>query len=812
MVADSARIDRLAGLARVWGELYFYHPALTVPDERWENLLVATIPHVEAAQTGEAYAAALNRLLSRLDDPWTQGVVSTHSPALEGDRAPEALEPAPSVSCPPRSASASSSGSPPPSASAIHSATPASTTPRLPSTRRLPDGRGYLEAGNADLTENPDLFLRWGAAIDDLADATGTVLDLRGVYPADRGAWGQSPLPTAFGFFVDAPLALPGRVERVHHGWHERSAAGWQSVYGSTREHRPGGFLVPMRAAGPPVRARYAATDFDALPSYLGPLAVIVDDESLARCEVALAGLQSAGRAFVVHETATGPHVAAARAAGGSLLLWGDVEVCLRHHRLTSGHAWVEVTPDRLVSAGDPDAAIAAAESLLRGGTPKPLDPRPLVWPDPPSSRTDADTPHLPSREARLLGLFKLWCVLGEFFPHLEHADLDWPHLLDEWLPRVEAADTVGAWGTALLELTAHLNDSHIAVNRALRAQVLAARSATHAPPIRLLALADRYVVGDAHDGDTDDGDAGGCEKLTPGAEVTHIDGRAIADVAAERVPLISASTSQARRTRLAREVLLGPADSRAALTVRHGGHERMVTVTRTRPASPPDPPTGDHDAARWIEEFGYLDLTTAESPAVVEEAFVRFVDAPGLLLDMRGYPRCNPRGSVVPRLIDHPCHSAHYHVPLRSGARRGGGTGTTPGRDLVAEHWTQEHYLIQPDPDLHYAGEVAVLIDERAISQSEDFCICLRNAGRGIFVGTPTAGTNGNVTWVDLPGGAVSFTGMRVTYADGSRFQNLGIQPDILVRPTPEGLAAGRDDVLEAAVAALRRTPGGGS
>jgi hypothetical protein len=775
MVADSARIDRLAGLARVWGELYFYHPALTVPDERWENLLVATIPHVEAAQAGEAYAAALNRLLRHLDDPWTQAVVGTHSPAVE-----------------------------------------ASTTARLPSTRRLPDGRGYLEAGNADLTENPDLFLRWGEAIDDLADASGTVLDLRGVYPADRGAWGQSPLPTAFGFFVDAPLALPGRVERVHHGWHERSAAGWQSVYGSTREHRPGGFLVPMRAAGPPVRARYAATDFDALPSYLGPLAVIVDDESLARCEVELAGLQSARRAFVVHETATGPHVTAARATGGSVLLWGDVEVCLRHHRLSSGHAWIEVTPDRLVSAGDPDAAIAAAWSLLRGGTPKRLDPRPLVWPDPPSIRTDADTPHLPSREARLLGLFKLWCVLGEFFAHLDYADLDWPHVLDEWLPRVEAADTVGAWGAVLLELTAHLNDSHIAVNRALRAQVLAARSATHAPPIRLLALGDRYVVGEADEGEADegdayDGDAGGCEKLTPGTEVTHIDGRAIADVAAEHVPLISASTPQARKARLARDVLLGPADSRAALTVRNGGHERMVTVTRTRPASTPDPPARDQDAARWVEEFGYLDLTTAESPTVVEEAFVRFVDAPGLLLDMRGYPRCYPRGSVMPRLIDRPCHSANYHVPLRSGARRGGGTGATPGRDLVALHWTQEHYLIQPDPDLHYAGEVAVLIDERAISQSEDFCLCLRNAGRGTFVGTPTAGTNGNVTWVDLPGGAVSFTGMRVTYADGSRFQNLGIQPDILVRPTPEGLAAGRDDVLEAAVIALRQARSGG-
>ncbi|MEQ4208765.1 hypothetical protein [Actinopolymorpha sp. B9G3] len=40
-----------------------------------------------------------------------------------------------------------------------------------------------------------------------------------------------------------------------------------------------------------------------------------------------------------------------------------------------------------------------------------------------------------------------------------------------------------------------------------------------------------------------------------------------------------------------------------------------------------------------------------------------------------------------------------------------------------------------------------------------------------------------------------------------GGRFQNLGIHPDILVAPTPEGIAAGRDDVLEAAIAALRQS-----
>ena len=45
----------------------------------------------------------------------------------------------------------------------------------------------------------------------------------------------------------------------------------------------------------------------------------------------------------------------------------------------------------------------------------------------------------------------------------------------------------------------------------------------------------------------------------------------------------------------------------------------------------------------------------------------------------------------------------------------------------------------------------------------------------------------------------------MRVTYADRSRFQNLGIQPDVLVWPTPDGITAGRDEVVDAAIEARR-------
>ena len=43
------------------------------------------------------------------------------------------------------------------------------------------------------------------------------------------------------------------------------------------------------------------------------------------------------------------------------------------------------------------------------------------------------------------------------------------------------------------------------------------------------------------------------------------------------------------------------------------------------------------------------------------------------------------------------------------------------------------------------------------------------------------------------------------MTHADGRQLQRLGIQPHVRVEPTIAGVRAGRDEVLEAAVAFLR-------
>jgi C-terminal processing protease CtpA/Prc len=97
-----------------------------------------------------------------------------------------------------------------------------------------------------------------------------------------------------------------------------------------------------------------------------------------------------------------------------------------------------------------------------------------------------------------------------------------------------------------------------------------------------------------------------------------------------------------------------------------------------------------------------------------------------------------------------------------------------------------------------HYAGKVVVLVDEVSQSQAEYTTMAFRAAG-AIVVGSTTAGADGNVSQIPLPGGLrTMISGLGVFYPDKRPTQRIGIVPDVVVRPTIAGIRAGRDEVLE--------------
>ena len=100
------------------------------------------------------------------------------------------------------------------------------------------------------------------------------------------------------------------------------------------------------------------------------------------------------------------------------------------------------------------------------------------------------------------------------------------------------------------------------------------------------------------------------------------------------------------------------------------------------------------------------------------------------------------------------------------------------------------------------YLNPTVMLVDERTISQAEHTGLFFSAYNGTTFVGSQTAGANGDITTFTVPGDTrLTFSGHDVRHADGRQLQQVGLPITVPSRPTTAGLRAGRDEVLEAGI-----------
>lgn len=126
-------------------------------------------------------------------------------------------------------------------------------------------------------------------------------------------------------------------------------------------------------------------------------------------------------------------------------------------------------------------------------------------------------------------------------------------------------------------------------------------------------------------------------------------------------------------------------------------------------------------------------------------------------------------------------------------------------GGDAIQSEKTS--YDWEPYHTETYTKPVVVLISDLTYSAAEDFSSAFKMAQRGSLIGTATGGSTGQPLAYQLPGGGVGFVcTKRDAMLDGTEFVGIGIQPDVEVKLTLEGLQKGEDEVLNAAVKYLKQ------
>ena len=115
----------------------------------------------------------------------------------------------------------------------------------------------------------------------------------------------------------------------------------------------------------------------------------------------------------------------------------------------------------------------------------------------------------------------------------------------------------------------------------------------------------------------------------------------------------------------------------------------------------------------------------------------------------------------------------------------------------------------VDPDSSRHFPGSVILLTSPRTFSAGEDLAVAFKQSHRGLIVGEPTGGSTGQPLSFDLPGGGTARVCTKYdSYADGTEFVGVGVQPDLPVHLSRADVIIGQDSVLEAALAELKGKP----
>jgi hypothetical protein len=378
----------------------------------------------------------------------------------------------------------------------------------------------------------------------------------------------------------------------------------------------------------------------------------------------------------------------------------------------------------------------------------------------------------------RLAAVVTTWGALSWFYPYFADQRIDWSGALTHGLDEVAMSGSPAQTHRVLAHMIAELQDGHARV-----------RHPTHSMlgmlPLALRKFDDKIIIiGTLPEYAT---------LMPPGSELLSIDGASASTLYSDSYAAISAATPRFRDYLTSLYISLGAIGSLRHVAYRRPDGTTLATllplvsrqifdkdVQRRRPQS-------GTEIAPSIIYISPEELGGGAAPTLVQS----LQSARAVILDLRGY-FSDDVFNLLSHFISHPIPSPEFRAPIVSPTSRGG--------------YEDESWLLWPTaPSLNC--RMFVLLDTRAVSAVETALQIIHDNHLATLIGEASAGTNGNVNTFSVPGGfEVRFTGLRTSAPDGSTVQGRGITPDQVVHPSLEGIRAGRDEILEAAIAAAQR------
>lgn len=385
------------------------------------------------------------------------------------------------------------------------------------------------------------------------------------------------------------------------------------------------------------------------------------------------------------------------------------------------------------------------------------------------------DLSELPAHRLAQLDVATLWPVIQHFYPYRESLQ-DWNGVLQSALREAGRVDDRNAHKMLLQKMMAQIHDGHVQVN-----DVQDKSNFSQAfLPIALEHVENQLVVALSNDRDL----------ARPGDIVVSINGEPTKSWLA-RTRALQSGSEHWRTNRAIEELLRDKPKNRVRLGLMRDGKliKNRLTYLKEEILRYPVYPAYE----RLEDDRFYVNLAemTDESMA---ELIPQLAKSNGVIFDLRGYPK-KLGYEFFGHFLQREDQYQNWMKVMAAQAPN--------GSLIVASEHDWRPYIEPATPKV--TAPAIFLVGPRTMSYAESITGLVKANNLGVLVGSQTAGANGNYLPIDLPGGfATQFTGMVVFGPDGKPFHGEGISPDIHVVPTIQGLAQGRDEVRERAIAVL--------
>jgi hypothetical protein len=390
-----------------------------------------------------------------------------------------------------------------------------------------------------------------------------------------------------------------------------------------------------------------------------------------------------------------------------------------------------------------------------------------------------------PDAGYRLLCLFKYWNMVQYFFPYKHLIGKDWNQTLPEFIPQFVNDKNSTEYILTTLKLISSIHDTH--ANIWSGNDELEAYRGKYRPLFKAGFVENKLVI-TGFESDS----LAVKEKFKVGDAITFVNGIAVEELIRKYLPITAASNYTTQLRDMPGNYLLRSNNPHFEFRLQRDGNN-LNTAIEGVPVSKAGLMVNSNlnikDPGCFLinEHIGYLypgKYHNANLPAIRE----MFRNTKGIIIDMRCYPS--------------------EFMPFTFGAYIK--SGTAPFVKFTNGSINQPGLFVETPslnikPDNSYRGKVIVIVNEQSQSQAEYTTMAFQSSPNVKVIGSTTAGADGNVSQIILPGGISSlFSGIGILYPDGTQTQRKGVKIDMIVKPTIKGVKAGVDEPLEKAKALI--------